>query len=59
MAKRQTRRTISVKGTTYRYLQRLRDSSGEPTSAYIERLIRQDRQAGDPDEGVTTEEKAR
>lgn len=39
MAKKQTRRSISIKGTTYRRLATLCERNGRSVSNYIEELI--------------------
>jgi hypothetical protein len=42
MAKKQTRRSISVMGKTYRRLVHHTDATGESVSGYIERLVKAD-----------------
>lgn len=53
MAKRQTRRSISVKGLTYQRLQKWCDHEGVSMSGYLENLIAYDMETkGVPEETV-------
>lgn len=42
MAKRQTRRAISVKGLTYQRLQKYCEARGRSVSGYLEEIIKKD-----------------